>query len=485
MSRDDRRYPPAKGWRSNLWQSWAVTWYDTLKDAVNEMTEGGGTLNEVMRYFGRMWLAPFDPLYTVLNPDVAQKTAETHGLNWLETIVKETAHIARKGTPQMCDETAFEVGKTVGYSKGQVVYRTEQFELIQYDPTTPDVYKVPILAVAPTISKAYALDLAADKGMSFVRTALDAGLQVFVISWRNFQKPEPYNYESYVLSVVDAMLQVRLITGQAKINPIGFCAGGQLLQTALAYMKAAEGNLDNFPSFSLGVTQTVFREDPGMLALFNIPGLMEFAMAVDALGIILPVQMMSANFALMRPDELWFDLLHRDTLGIDPPKNEVLFWNADGTRMVPALHGDYIRISKTNGFQDGMWIKGHFVKNSDLDGVDSWDVGGKTDHITRIRSEYRSALVHSPHLHIGEHIHAETHTGHVQTLALPDGPRMKLWIGPMKSTFDEWESSAEFVQGKSWIGPWTEWVTKRAGKLIPARSVSAKLGIPAPGEYVK
>ena len=474
--RNSRRYPDEDGW-GKAPQSLAVAWYDTWRKYAADLTknEKGFTWEWVKLTLDNA-LAPFDPLYSMMNPKVLAETMRTGGLNWWFAGMQHTLSYMRSGQPVLTDRSAFKVGENLALSPGQVVYRNDLFELIEYEPTTEDVYSIPTLLVPPEISKAYVVDLTPD--LSLVKRMVDGGQHVFLMVWRNFHEVADYRFEDYALAVVIALCTVQSITKSHKANVMGFCAGGQTLTAAVAYLDAVgKGGMVN--SVTTVVTQSDFRTEPGMMGLFDNPVLFQLALLMDSRGELIEGKQMAQTFVWLRSNQLVYDPWYNTLIGNDLSKDPVLAWNMDSTTMQPGLHSDFIRIAQNNGLVEGVEICGKVVSSKALGHFDTYTVGGKTDHITRWESVKASALSTQPDSN-HSHTLVQTNTGHVQTIVLGDGKRMAIRAGELRS---DWDEKAVTMPGISWVTDWLDWVSFRSGRTIPAHAVSDEIGIPAPGIY--
>ena len=119
-----------------------------------------------------------------LNPVIIDRTLHEAGFNLLRGTANWGEDLSRllAGKPAAGAE-AFEIGVKVAVTPGNVVYRNDLMELIQYGPMTDAVHAEPLLIVPAWILKYYILDLTPES--SLVRWLVERGHTVFLISWKN------------------------------------------------------------------------------------------------------------------------------------------------------------------------------------------------------------------------------------------------------------------------------------------------------------
>src|SRR6266481_5089493 len=134
------------------------------------------------------------------------------------------------------DPSNLTVGVNMATTPGKVIFQNELMQLIQYEPTTENVLRTPLLIVPPWINKFYILDLRPEK--SFIKWCVDQGITVFVISWVNPDKRlGSKTFNDYMkegpLAAMDA---IEKATGELKVHTMGYCVGGTLLASTLAWL---------------------------------------------------------------------------------------------------------------------------------------------------------------------------------------------------------------------------------------------------------
>jgi polyhydroxyalkanoate synthase subunit PhaC len=426
----------------------------------------------------------FSPTNTLLgNPAALEKAVETKG----QSLVKGFRHMVddwvnNGGMPNQVDDSGFEVGKNLAVTPGKVVRTADMYELIQYRPTTDEVYAVPTLVIPPQIGRYYFTDLA--KGRSFQEYSVSQGMQQFVISWRN-PTPEQrdWSLDDYVEAAIEAMETVAEITGQEKINVVAFCAGGILSSIALAYLANKGREIAN--TFTLCVTMLNFDNDAA-IGSFKLGPMLAVAKAQSQMKGVLGGQDLHKVFTWLRPNDLvWNYWVNNYLMGDTPPAFDILAWNKDCTNMAARLHRDFLAIFKENSLaQQGR----HEALGEPIDLskiiCDNFVVGAVTDHITPWKGCYLATKYLG-----GDSMFALSNGGHVAALVNPpDNPKAHHFLAPAAAPdADSWLESAEKMPGSWWKG-WAEWCGPRSGERIPApKRLGSKKhppGVDAPGTYV-
>ena len=291
--------------------------------------------------------------------------------------------------PSMVPAGAFEVGKDLAVTPGGVVHSCEQFELIQYQPVTGTVFRYPLLIVPPMINKYYITDLAPGRSMAEFLTA--QGHQVFVISWRNPDaRHRDWDLDTYGGAVVEALAAVRAITGAARASICALCSGGIVTSMVAAHL-GATGQLDQLASLCLGVT-VLDQAQAGTAAALIDEATATAAMAASGTRGYLDGRALAEVFAWLRPDDLiWNYWVNNYLQGRPPPAFDILYWNADTTRLPAALHHDFIRLGLANALTvpGAATMLGSPVDLAKVD-VDAYVVAGVADHLCPWQSCYRT-----------------------------------------------------------------------------------------------
>lgn len=385
--------------------------------------------------------------------------------------------------PAMVEPDAFHVGVDLGITPGAIVYRTEMFELIQYQPQTETVREVPLLIVPPTINKYYVLDLAPDR--SLVEFLVRQGQQVFMISWRNpDERHRDWGIDAYAEAVIDAFGVVDLIAGVDAVHVMAACSGGLIACMAAAH-RAQTGGIGKLASLNLLVTM-IDQNRAGMAGSLIDEGAARAAIARSQSKGYLDGRTLAEVFAWLRPSDLvWNYWVNNYLQGKTPPKFDILFWNADTTRMPAALHRDFIQAALHNKLATAGAIT---VLGTPIDlrqiTVDSYVVAGSADHICPWTNCYRSAQL------LGGKVRFVLSTnGHIAALVNPPGNRKSSYQVSEDISLEPagWHTATPTVRG-SWWPDYAAWLGQRSGHDKPATATLGNaqfrpLGV-APGAYV-
>ncbi|HEY8247403.1 MAG TPA: class I poly(R)-hydroxyalkanoic acid synthase [Hyphomicrobium sp.] len=423
--------------------------------------------------------------FPLTNPEVLRETLSTNAENLVQGMSLLVEDMRKSGDllkVSQTDTTAFEVGRNLATTPGKVIYQNEIFQLIQYTPATDKVRELPLLVVPPWINKYYILDLTPTK--SQIKFLVDQGLTVFIVSWVNpDQRLSHKSFEDYMqeglLTAADA---VKREAGVDKINVVGYCVGGTLLATTLAYL-AARGE-DVFNSASFLATQVDFTH-AGDLLLFTDTDQLEALNALMSERGYLDGSRMANVFNMLRPrDLIWPYIVNNYLLGKKPFPFDLLFWNQDSTRMTVTNHNFYLRefyngncLAKGNMTIAGTRLDMHKVK------IPVYELATKEDHIAPARSVFAGAQLFG-----GEVDFVLSGSGHIAGVVNPpDKVKYQYWTNSKRtSTLEQWMATAKEHPG-SWWPHWAEWLAEHSGGWTVPRDPGEKLGVieDAPGSYVK
>ena len=420
----------------------------------------------------------------LLNPAAVKAAVDTGGGSVLAGLRHFLADMAvAPRVPSMVEPDAFEVGVDLAVTPGAVVLRTPVFELIQYRPVTPTVRQVPLLIVPPVINKFYVMDLA--PGRSMVEYLVGRGLQVFMISWRNPDaRHAKWDLDTYGQAVLDAMEAAARITGSEQVALAGACSGGIIAAMVAAHL-AHTGQQDRLAAFTLLVT-VLDQAGAGLASAVIDERTARLAAAASGARGYLDGRSLAEVFAWLRPNDLiWNYWVNNYLLGRKPPPFDILFWNADTTRMTAGLHRDFLQLGAANALvkPGGATMLGSPV---DLAAVerDSYIVAGITDHICPWQSCYRSTQLLS-----GRQQFVLSTSGHVAAMVNPpDNAKASYQIAKdCPEDPQEWLRRAETCHG-SWWPDYADWLSVRTGdeKAAPAELAGGGLEPigEAPGTYV-
>ena len=383
--------------------------------------------------------------------------------------------------PSMVEPDSFTVGEDLARTPGSVVFRTDVFELIRYRPTTETVRAVPLLMVPPTINKFYIADLA--PGRSIVEHYVSAGQQVYMMSWRNpDERHAAWDLDTYGQAIIDAMDAVQRISGQERVSLQAFCSGGIITSMLLAHL-AATGGVDRVAALSLAVTVLDWQKAGTVSALMDEESVKAATEKSRRKGYLDGAQLAEV-FAWLRPNDLvWNYWVNNYLQGKPPPNFDILYWNADTTRMSAGLHRDFIDIAIGNSLTrpGGATMLGTPVDLSTI-AVDSYVTAGIADHLCPWQACYRTTQLLG-----GKSRFILSTSGHIASLVNPPGnPKSTFQVFESNpESADKWLARAETVQG-SWWPDFMAWLGERSGEEVPASSVAGDVQelAPAPGTYV-
>ena len=275
-----------------------------------------------------------------------KETIDSGGANLVKGGRRFVRDASNGRLPAMVDTSRFEVGGNLAVSEGSVVLRTEVFELIQYRPTTDEVYETPLLIVPPTINKFYIVDLA--PGRSLVEYLVAQGHQVFCISWRNPDAEHGhFDFDTYADAVLEARAAVAEIASRESVNVMAACSGGIITAGALGHL-ADEGTLGDVSSLTLMVCALDNAQKGTAEALASKP-IAAAAVAESARRGYLSGEALANVFAWLRPNDLiWNYVVNNYLLGKEPPAFDILYWNQDAVRMTAGLHRDFVHMALDN-----------------------------------------------------------------------------------------------------------------------------------------
>ncbi|WP_353210564.1 class I poly(R)-hydroxyalkanoic acid synthase [Rhodovarius sp.] len=489
--RGDRRFKD-DAWRENevfdfIRQSYLLS--SRYFTSVVQGTEGlDAKTAQKVDFYTRQFVDAMSPAnFVMTNPEVLRRTAETGGANLLKGLTNLLSDLERgkgKLRIRMTDDSKFKVGENIAVTPGKVVFQNDLMQLIQYAPTTETVYKRPLVIFPPWINKFYILDLRPKN--SLIRWAVEQGHTVFVASWVN---PDEHlsekGFDDYmkegVLAALDA---IEAATGERAVNAIGYCLGGTLLATTLAYMAVKKDT--RIKTATYFVTMTDF-EEAGELGVFideeQLQGLEE---RMGKRG-FLDGREMATTFNMLRANDLiWSFAVNNYLLGQEPFPFDLLYWNDDSTRMPAKMHSFYLRrMYQANDLckPGGITLLGTAIDLRKIK-VPSYLVSTREDHIAPWKSTYRGTQ-----LYAGPVRFVLAASGHIAGVVNPpEGGKYSHWVNEeLPASPDEWFAGATELSG-SWWPDWQRWVTGQDKAMVPAR-VPGEGKLPAledaPGGYVR
>ncbi|MFT4126342.1 MAG: alpha/beta fold hydrolase [Gordonia sp. (in: high G+C Gram-positive bacteria)] len=429
-------------------------------------------------------LAPTNnPLVSPLAWKALIDTGGLSAVRGLKAFVRDMS--AKPRVPAMVEPDAFTVGESVATTRGAVVLRTRVFELIQYAPQTPTVRTTPLLIVPPVINKYYIMDLA--PGRSLIEYYVQGGQQAFAISWRNpSARHKDWGFDEYGKAIIEALDAMAAITGTEQANVFATCSGGILTAMTLAHL-AATGHGDRVRGLTLGVT-VLDQQQAGFASAMSSESSAHAAIKASESKGYLDGAAMAEMFAWLRPTDLvWRYWVNNYIQGRPPQPFDVLFWNADATRMAAALHRDMVLMGLENKLvtPGAAQMLGTPV-DLGLITADSYVLGGIADHICPWQATYRSAAL----LGGKDNRYVLSTSGHIASLVNPPTNRKASYrTAPVDvdATPEEWLEGIETSKG-SWWPHHLAWLTERSGAEIDAPAALGCAGYepvcPAPGTYV-
>ena len=475
----DRRFA-SREWRENPYYDYLRQSYLLASRYVEELVESASLdplAKARARFAARQWIDAMCPAnFAATNPAALQQAIETQG----ESLTRGLANLlgdARKGRISQTDETAFEVGRNLGATPGEVVFENELIQLVQYRPATPKVAARPLVMIPPCINKFYVLDLQPEN--SFVKYAVEQGHSVFMLSWRNVGAEQGhFTWDDYLeMGVISALVVAKKITKCDRVNALGFCVGGTLLGAALAGL--AQKNKSLVESVTFLATMLDFSET-GQIGLFVDEASVAAREAAIGRGGIFPGADLAFVFSSLRANDLvWPYVVNNYLLGGTPAAFDILYWNADSTNLPGPMYCHYLRST---------YLENKLKEQVDFGKIAAplFVVATREDHIVPWRSAYRTLGLTGGK----DKTFVLGASGHIAGIINPAAKkRRSYWVNhEISPTGDDWLEKAKENRG-SWWPLWSEWLGRHGGKprKAPSRPGNAKYTPieAAPGRYVK
>ncbi|HEX9396785.1 MAG TPA: class I poly(R)-hydroxyalkanoic acid synthase [Burkholderiales bacterium] len=455
-------------------------------EALLESAELAPAEKERARFAARQWIDAMSPAnFAATNPAALRQALETQG----ESLTRGLANLlgdAQKGRLSQSDESAFELGRNLGVTPGEVVYENDLIQLIQYRPSTPRVASRPLVIVPPCINKFYVLDLQPEN--SFARYAVERGHTVFMVSWRNVGAEQGHlGWDDYLEEGVLKALEIsREITGADRVNALGFCVGGTLLGAALAVLSHRN---HSFVSSATFLATMLDFSDTGAIGLFVDEASVAAREAAIGRAGIFPGSDLAFVFSSLRANDLiWPYVVNNYLLGEAPGAFDILYWNADSTNLPGPMYCYYLRHTY---LENRLREPGALVNCGapvDLGSIEApvFVLATREDHIVPWRSAYRTlGLVgsRSKTFVLGA-------SGHIAGVVNPASKNKRsFWVNQDSfSSGDDWLEKATEHRG-SWWPVWADWLAQHAGAERDAPSTPGNRRYAAieaaPGRYVK
>ncbi|MDX1780860.1 MAG: class I poly(R)-hydroxyalkanoic acid synthase [Thalassovita sp.] len=487
---DDRRFSNPL-WKTHPYFNFIKQQYmrnaDAIRKAVGDLQDLDDTERRRLNYFAQQiidMMAPTNFLGT--NPDALEKAVETEGeslVRGLENLVADLEANQGEMLVRLADDTAFELGRNIATTPGQVVYRNRMMELIQYAPTTDEVHATPIVIFPPWINKFYILDLKEQN--SLIKWITEQGYTLFVVSWINPDASyRDIGMEHYVEEgFLEAVRVAKEITGQKQVNAVGYCIAGTTLHLVLSLLKKRGDKSIKSATFFTALTDF---SDQGEFVPFLQDDFVDGIEAeVEQQGLLRGF-IMGRTMSFLRSNDLIYGPAIRSyMLGEAPPAFDLLYWNGDAANLPGRMAMQYLRgLCQHNEFvRDGYEMLGETLHISDVD-VPIMAITCETDHIARWKDCYRGFRQTSSK----NRTFIVSESGHIAGIVNP--PSKKKYghytNDDLSQDADGWMAGATRHDG-SWWPRWEAWLRKRSGKMVPARipgdSTYPALA-PAPGTYV-
>ncbi len=459
-----------------------------LVETINDVDGLNEKTRQKVDFYTRQFVDALAPSnFVATNPEVLRTTFETGGENLLRGLNNLLDDLARgdgKLAIKMTDLDAFQLGKNIAATPGKVIYQTSLMQLIQFTPTTDQVYQRPLLIMPPWINKYYILDLQPKN--SFIKYAVEQGFTVFVISWINPDREHAEKtFEDYMFEGPLAALEaIEQATGEREVNVIGYCLGGTLLACTLAYMAAKQDRRVKAATFFASLVDF---EDPGELGVFideEQLAVMDQRMAKRG---YLEGREMATTFNMLRANDLiWSFVINNYLLGKEPFPFDLLYWNSDSTRMPYAMHSYYLhKFYQENRLVEpgGITLGGVPIDLRKIR-LPVYLLSTREDHIAPWTSTYAATQ-----LFRGDTTFVLAGSGHIAGVINPPSvQKYGFWTSEeLPPDPKDWFEHAENRPG-SWWPHWREWTAARSGKLVPARQPGDGKLTPiedAPGSYVR
>jgi polyhydroxyalkanoate synthase subunit PhaC len=430
-------------------------------------------------------IAPSNFVFT--NPEVLRETLSSNGDNLVRGMTMLAEDIeAGHGTLRIrqSDPSNLEVGVNMATTPGKVIYQNELMQLIQYEPTTENVLRTPLLIVPPWINKFYILDLRPEK--SFIKWCVEQGITVFVISWVNPDKElGKKTFEDYMKEgPLTAMDIIEKVTGEMKVHTAGYCVGGTLLATTLAWL--AEKRRVRVSSATLFAAQVDFTHAGDLLVFVDEDQISALERDMRAAGVLEGSRMAMAFNMLRSNDLIWSYVVSNYLKGQPPSSFDLLHWNSDATRMPAANHSYYLRnCYLENRLSTGSMVLDNTLLDLTKVKVPVYNLATREDHIAPADSVlYGSQFFGGPVKFV------LSGSGHIAGVVNPPaGGKYQFWTNDniKDITLSDWIKGAQEHKG-SWWPHWREWLEGIDTEQVPARAVGSETVPPiedAPGSYVR
>ncbi|MCB1652034.1 MAG: class I poly(R)-hydroxyalkanoic acid synthase [Alphaproteobacteria bacterium] len=484
----DRRFRAAE-WEESPFFDFIKQYYLLACDLVNKTIENTTGLSEkkkdTLAFTARLIMDALSPSnFVFTNPEVLHETIKTGGANLVKGLENFNRDLERGQGEldiKMSDPNAFTLGKDIATTEGQVVYENDLMQLIQYAPKTQSVFERPLLITPPWINKYYILDLRPEN--SYIKWALEQGHTVFCISWVNPDtKLAKKTFEDYMREgPLTALEQIEKITGEKECNAVGYCLGGTLLATTLAYLECSKKR--NPITSATFLTTLVDFEHAGDMKLFMGDQQIDQLDELMRKSGVLPASNMRKTFSLLRANDLiWSFVVNNYLMGKEPFPFDLLYWNDDSTNMPASMHSFYLK----NMYRDNLLTQPGGIEiggvKIDIRKIKTpcYFLSTKDDHIAPWKATYQTTQLVS-----GPKVFTLAASGHIAGVINPPvQDKYCFWSAQnAPANPDKWLENAEEQNG-SWWPHWQSWIETYAGDKTSPRMLKKGLEA-APGRYVR
>lgn len=488
----DRRFKDA-AWEENTLFDFLKQSYLLSARCIQKLVKDVDGLNphdaRKIDFYTRQFIDAMSPSnFLMTNPEVLKATIDSNGenlVNGLENLLEDIERGKGSLRISMTDKSAFTVGKNLATTKGKVIFRNDLIELIQYETSTKEVYKTPLLVIPAWINKYYILDLQPDN--SCVKWAVDQGYTVFIISWVN---PDEHlskkTFDDYMKEGPLAALEaIEKATGEKSVSVVAYCLGGTLMSITLAWLHAKKQQ-SRVKSITYLTTMIDFSEAGELSVFIDEEQLQLLENRMSQQG-YLEGSEMAMTFNMLRANDLiWSFVVNNYLLGKDPFPFDLLYWNSDSTRMPAAMHSFYLR----NMYQQNKLVKPNGITIGgvpiDLRTIETptYMLSTREDHIAPWKSTYAATQIFGSNIRF-----VLAASGHIAGVINPPAKQKYChWINEnLPKSADDWLKSAQEHTG-SWWPDWNKWQEQFSGGKVPARTIGSGKLKPiedAPGSYVK
>jgi polyhydroxyalkanoate synthase len=460
---------------------------DRLLGSVEALEGVDDEARQRLRFATRAFVDAMAPSnFAMTNPQVLARTLETRGDNLLKGLENMLRDLS-KGQLSHTDPEAFEVGRNIAVTPGKVVFQTPMYQLIQYSPTTDEVYETPLIVFPPWINRFYILDLNPKK--SFIRWAVEQGLTVFVVSWKSADETlKDVTMDDYVLAQVEAIDVVRDLLKVDDVHTIGYCVAGTKLAATLALLEARD-EADKVASATFFTAQVDFSE-AGDLTMFLGDEQMRLIQQLSADKGFMDGRYMAATFNLLRGrDLIWNYVVNNYMLGEDYAPFDLLHWNGDTTNLPAKWHQMYLKqfYQENKLVQPGAIVIDGTPINLSRVRTPTYVQSGREDHIAPPQSVWKIT-----HHFQGPLRFVLAGSGHIAGVVNPpEAQKYQYWTNEEKvETLEEFIAGATETKG-SWWPDWLKWIDMKSDGKIPPKGARVpgkgklKAIEDAPGSYVK